>query len=468
MAAKPCGRELAMGGIDDKEFDDPSLEGTQMRNDTGIPPARYSTVAIVLHWLIGALLIFEIGLGHNMEEAEGPAKFAVFQLHKSIGITILLLAVLRLLWRFMRSPPAVSAKGWEKTLAHGVHGLFYVLLFALPITGWVAISTGRIVVPTMLFGTVPWPDAPGFSGMAAAAKEGWHEAAQFVHVNLANLVLVLFALHVLGALKHHFIDRDADIARMAPGTRAGSWTDPRLWLIGLGVVGAAALGLTWKPAAPSATPIVAPVDTVDAAPAAPMPTNATAAEAVSAPAGNASEVVKAKESAPALQEPASWTIGKGSSLRFRTSWSGTPIEGGFGQFEGTIRFSPDRLDASHVEIGIHTASVFSGDAQRDETLKSADWFDTGSYSLATFTADRFRKTGPGRYVATGTLGIKGVTLPLSLPFTLDIQGDRARMRGTATVDRTAYGIGKGMFEATSEIPAAVSIEVAVNATRAQN
>lgn len=435
-----------------------------MSNDTGIAQARYSTVAIVLHWLIGALLIFEIGLGHNMEEAEGPAKFAVFQLHKSIGITILLLVVLRLLWRFMRRPPAVSAKGWEKTLAHIVHGLFYVLLFAMPITGWIAISTGRVVVPTMLFGAVPWPDAPGFSDMADAAKKSWHEAAEFIHVNLANLIYLLFALHVLGALKHHFIDRDADIAKMAPGTRAGSWTDPRLWLIGLGVVGAAVLGLMWKPAAQSATPAVAPKEEVDTAPAAPIPTNAAAAAPT--PADNAAEEAKAEESATvAAQEPASWAIGKGSSLRFRTNWSGTPIEGGFGQFDGTIRFSPDRLDASRVEIGIRTASVFSGDAQRDETLKSADWFDTGSHGLATFAADRFRRTGPGRYVASGTLGIKGVTLPLSLPFTLDIKGNKVTMRGTATVDRTAYGVGRGMFEATSEVPAAVRIDVTVNATR---
>lgn len=438
-----------------------------MNDGTGISEARYSTVAIILHWLIGALLIFEIALGHNMEDARGPAKFAVFQLHKSIGITILLLVVLRLLWRFMRRPPAVSAKGWEKALAHIVHGLFYLLLFALPITGWVVISTGRIVVPTLLYGAVPWPDVPGFSGMAAAAREGWHDAAAFIHVNLANVMLLLFALHVLGALKHHFVDRDADIAKMAPGTRAGSWTDPRLWLIGLGVVGAAALGLMWKPAARSATPATASAETADAAPVAPVPATAATAEAAPAPADNAvGEADTGKNTPVAAQEPASWTIGKGSSLRFRTSWSGTPIEGGFSRFDGTIRFSPDRLDASRVEIRVQTGSVFSGDAQRDETLRSADWFDTGSHGIATFTADRFRRTGPGRYVATGTLGIKGVSLPLSLPFTLDIAGDRATMRGTATVDRTAYGIGKGMFEATNDVPAAVGIDVAVDAKRA--
>lgn len=438
-----------------------------MNNGTGIAATRYSTVAIILHWLIGALLILEIGLGHNMEGAEGPAKFAVFQLHKSIGITILLLVAVRLLWRFMRHPPAVSAKGWEKALAYVVHGLFYVLLFALPITGWIVISSGRIVVPTLLYGTVPWPDAPGFIGMAAAAKEGWHDAAAFIHVNLANVMLALFALHVLGALKHHFLDRDADIAKMAPGTRPGSWTDPRLWLIGLGVIGAAALGLLWKPAGQPAAGATAPTETVEAAPLPSAPANATAAAMEPSPADNATAgAAKGSEStALSAQEPSSWAIGKGSSLRFHTSWSGVAIEGGFGGFDGTIRFSPEQLDKSRVEVRVRTASVFSGDAQRDETLKSADWFDTGAHGLATFTANHFRKTGPGRYVANGTLSIKGVSLPLSLPFTLDINGDRATMRGTATVDRTAYEIGQDTFEATDEVPAAVKVDVAVNATR---
>jgi len=199
-----------------------------------------------------------------------------------------------------------------------------------------------------------------------------------------------------------------------------------------------------------------------------MPANATDADAEPAPADNATEAAKGDESAAApAQEPSNWAIGKGSSLRFHTSWSGAAIDGGFSGFDGTIRFSPDRLDTSRVEVKVRTTSIFSGDAQRDETLKSADWFDTGSHALATFTADRFRKTGPGRYVADGTLSIKGVSLPLSLPFTLDIKGDRATMRGTATVDRTAYKIGQGMFEATGEVPAAVKVDVAVIATRAK-
>ena len=114
---------------------------------------------------------------------------------------------------------------------------------------------------------------------------------------------------------------------------------------------------------------------------------------------------------------------------------------------------------------INTGSLFSGDEQRDDTLKSADWFSVSNFAAAMFKARKFRATGAGHYVATGALSLKGVTLPLTLPFTLSIQGDKAVMRGSASIDRTAYKIGQGDYAGTSEIPAAVKVDVLVNAVR---
>ena len=438
-------------------------------NRTGSHRARYTTVAIVLHWLIAALLIFEVGLGLRMEAAHGPAKFVVFQLHKSIGITILLLVVLRLLWRLMRTPPAILARPWERALAHVVHIGFYIILFAMPLSGWVIVSTSRIVVPTLLYGTVPWPHFPGTGGLADAAKAAWHDPAEFIHVNLVYVIYAFFALHVAGALKHHFLDQDGDIARMAPGARAGR-LDLRLTLILGGALLAAWLGRGLLPLGPvaattavaeappaPATP-VAPQPPVTEAAAAPAPPTAAVEEPVAdEPAANATEAVKAG--------PSSWAIGKGSTLQFRTSWSGAAIAGGFRKFEGDIDFGPDALDKSRVEIRVDTGSVFSGDDQRDETLKSADWFSVASFATATFSASKFRKVGADRYVANGTLKLKGVSLPIALPFTLRIKGDAATMQGSATLDRTAYKIGEGDYASTSEIPADVTVDVVIKATR---
>ena len=419
--------------------------------------ARYTRVAIALHWAIAALLVFEVALGLNMEEAKGSAKFAVFQLHKSVGITILLLVLLRIVWRFRRRPPPLTASGWERALAQVVHGSFYALLLALPVSGWIVVSASKIAVPTLLFGTIPWPHLPGFAAMAEAAKGAWYEVGKFVHANLVNLAYLLVALHVAGALKHHFIDRDGELARMVPGTRAGSWNDPRLLLIAVAGLAAAALGLGWGAGAKRAEVVVQPV-------AAQAELSASAPATVE-PTPEASSEPAAEATPEAAQEVSSWAIQPGSSLRFRTSYSGDAIIGSFATFGGDIVFAPDRLDKSRVAITIDLGSAASGDGERDETLKGGDFFAVQANRNAVFRADRFRKTGTDRYVADGTLRLKGVTTPLSLPFTLRIDGDNATMQGSATIDRLAWKIGEGEFSSTAEIPAAVGLEIALKARR---
>ena len=418
--------------------------------------ARYSTVAIVLHWAIAALLIFQVGLGFRMEEASGAAAFALFQLHKSIGIAILLLVAIRLLWRLVRTPPPISAKPWEKALAHGTHTALYALMLLLPLTGWIIISTSRIAVPTLVFGWIPWPHLP--------VPQAWHGVSEFLHENLVWVLIALFALHVAGALKHHFIDHDGELARMAPGAGAGGWSDPRLLAIAAGVVLAAGLGLRWSPGGTRAA--TAPAAVV-AAPAAereepapgppPLPVPLPVPNATPAPAATGAQ----------KQPVSAWRIAGSSTLTFHTSWSGDAIDGGFKTFNGDIVFSPDDLAASKVSITVDTGSVYSGDPQRDETLKSSDWFSAASFGTATYSASKWRKMGVNRYVADGMLKIKGVSLPSAVRFTLTITGDTARMRGTATVDRTAFKIGEGEYSSTADIPAAVAVRIAVDATRAK-
>lgn len=413
---------------------------------------RYTAVAMVLHWAIAALILFELGLGLRMEHAAGPLRFAVFQLHKSVGITILLLALIRVLWRLTHRPPTLEGAGWEKALAHGVHGLLYLAMLALPLSGWVMISSSRIVVPTLLYGTVPWPHLPGFAEMAAATRDGWHSAGEGIHITLAYGLMAMIALHLAGALKHHVIDRSDILARMAPGAVGGRLGEPRLWVIAVAAVLAAGLGYRWWQVAPPApsSPVVAPVAT-------PVPEPVASDTPDPAPTAEATQ-------AAAVEVP-TWAIAPSSTLQFHTTWSGDKVNGGFKRFTGTIAFSPDALEQSHVEMHVDTASVFSGDAQRDETLKSADWFSSASFAQAVFKASRFRQTSPGHYLAKGTLKLKGVTMPVELPFTLTITGKHASMHGTATLDRTAFKIGEGDYAGTAEIPAAVGVDVAIEATQ---
>ncbi|MFN3524256.1 MAG: YceI family protein, partial [Phenylobacterium sp.] len=177
------------------------------------------------------------------------------------------------------------------------------------------------------------------------------------------------------------------------------------------------------------------------------------------------EAQAAAETQAAAAEPVRWAVAPGSTLAFATTWGGTPIEGRFTRWTGDILFSPQALDASKVSISIDLASAETGDAQRDQMLPSADWFDAEAHPRATYTAERFEARGQDRYVAKGRLTLRGVSRPLDLPFELKIDGDKARARGVTTLDRTAFGVGQGEWQSTDQIPAGVKVSVDVRASR---
>ena len=185
---------------------------------------RYSSVAIALHWLIALMVIGQLAGGfymHKLPNEEADLKFQLYQLHKSFGITILLLTMARLFWRLTHKAPALPEKmpGWEKFLARGAHLGFYVLLIALPLVGWAVVSSSPFAdsVQTYLFGIVHWPHLPFFEGVADR-KSLSHDIAE-IHEYLAFAMIGLIGLHVAAAMKHQFVDRDAVLSHMAPFLR---------------------------------------------------------------------------------------------------------------------------------------------------------------------------------------------------------------------------------------------------------
>lgn len=411
----------------------------------GASAARYSAVAIALHWAIAAAIVLQVALSGRMEDRT-PEAFAVTQLHKSVGITILLLSLARLAWRLTHRPPPEPAAlaPWERRLATAVHWAFYAVMILMPLTGWIMVSTSRFAVPTLLYGVVPWPHLPGLAELAPAAKAAWNEGAEAAHETIIRGAYVLFGLHVAGALKHHFVDRATPVLpRMAPGAAAGRWWEPRLAAVVLGLVAVTAFGRLYDPLRPAqAAPPVAEAQ----APAAP------AAPAVAAPTTAPVAAVR-------------WAVQPGSTLAFATAWSGEPIQGRFDRWTADIVFSPDDLAHSKVTVGVDMASARTGDDQRDASLPAPDWFDTANHPKATFTASRFERTGEGRYVARGRLSLRGASRPLSLPFRLTIDGDRASVRGVTSLDRTAFGVGQGEWTSTDQIPAKVTVRVDLKARR---
>ena len=424
---------------------------------------RYSTVAITLHWLIAAAIVLQVMLAWRMGGKPTPETFAVFQLHKSVGITILLLSLIRLGWRLVNPPPPLPAalSRWEATLSKVVHASFYVVMIGMPLTGWLMVSTSRIVLPTLLYGTIPWPHFPLVGGLAPGARHLWNEIGKNGHEILAWGLFALLALHVAGALKHQLFGRDEPVlARMAPGAVPGRRLEPRLLVILLAFAGVVAFGQFVQPPRPA---MAAPPVAVAAESFAPAPVKGQGAvetATVEPPATPASATAPAETA-----DPVHWKVSPGSTLAFTSAWSGEPVQGRFDRWKADILFGEKALDRSEVTVTIDMGSAKTGDAQRDASLPAPDWFDSAAHPSAVFTATRFSRSGEGRYVAHGTLTLRGVTRPLDLSFDLKIDGAKATVSGRANLDRLAFGVGQGEFAATDQIPAKVAVRVQLRATR---
>jgi cytochrome b561 len=173
---------------------------------------RYDAVAQTFHWLIAALIVVQFALAWTADDLPlGLHKLALLARHKSFGMTVLTLAVLRLLWRWSHRPPALpkAMTPIEVKLAHATHLAFYVLLFAMPLSGWLMSSAKNYSVSW--FGVFTWPNLIGKNEAAFSALRETHEF-------LSWALLAMAILHVLAALKHHFWNKDDVLLRMLPLT----------------------------------------------------------------------------------------------------------------------------------------------------------------------------------------------------------------------------------------------------------
>ncbi len=181
---------------------------------------KYTGTAMALHWAIAVLIIGNVALSFLADSFPESWVRTIVDTHKSVGITVLGLAILRLLWRVAHRPPPLPSTypAWEKTSAHAAHVALYVVIFGLPLSGWLHDSawTGAATHPMFLFGLVPWPRLWFFQGLDDSAKDHWHAVLFTVHKAFGYALYGLLALHVLGALKHQFIDKEPELQRMLP------------------------------------------------------------------------------------------------------------------------------------------------------------------------------------------------------------------------------------------------------------
>lgn len=174
------------------------------------PATRYTLPAIALHWLLALLIAGVVGIGLYMAELpKSPERSQLFALHKSAGLLVLALSLLRLAWRSThRPPPDLPAPGWQIALAHRMHRLMYLLFFAIPLSGWAYSSAAD--APLVWFGVVHMP-------ALLAPDKALADTMATLHALLADTLIVLVGVHVAAALKHHWIDDDGLLKRMLPG-----------------------------------------------------------------------------------------------------------------------------------------------------------------------------------------------------------------------------------------------------------
>lgn len=181
----------------------------------------YTRLAIVLHWLIALAIVLQLASGLWMTDAikDNETKalaYSIYQWHKALGLSVLVLSLLRLGWRLShRAPPLPGHMPlWEKWAAHASHFMLYVFMIGVPLLGWAMVSSSPFGLPTMFFGLFEWPHIPWLTDIedkkaVSHLFEEWHELAAFA-------LLALLVLHIAAALKHHIIDRDDVLTRMVP------------------------------------------------------------------------------------------------------------------------------------------------------------------------------------------------------------------------------------------------------------
>ncbi|WP_242139296.1 MULTISPECIES: cytochrome b [unclassified Sphingomonas] len=185
---------------------------------------RYTRTAIVLHWAIALLVLLNIALAWSWPNFLPDAQVRpAIDLHKSVGVTILGLALLRLLWRFGHRPPPFPRgyARWEVNAAHATHFLLYAILFAMPLTGWIMDSAYEhaAATPMYWFGLFQWPRLGVIMNLDPVTKKSVHDTFGAAHELISYLVYALFFIHLVGALKHQWLDRTQELQRMWPGRR---------------------------------------------------------------------------------------------------------------------------------------------------------------------------------------------------------------------------------------------------------
>ncbi len=396
-------------------------------------PTHYGSVTKTLHWLtvILMLMLFPSGyVAHGMP-FETPEQLTdkawLFQIHKTLGITVFFLAVLRILWALTQKKPRAlhPERRMETFAAETAHWVLYVCIILVPLTGWIHHAA------TEGFAPILWP--LGQSLPFVPKSESVAALFSTLHFYLMLLLGLTILAHVAGALKHLVIDRDKTLQRMLPGQPVvGDLSDHKTSQLPMivGLVAVIAFG------------------------------GYATLQQVNHGAEHRQSQQTVAERAPA---GGNWQVVDGTLL-ITVSQFGSAVSGEFATWQAEINFD-DTIDtgpAGSVTVDIDVTSLSLGSVT--EQALGTDYFNTAEFPTAQFRADI--TSAPETYEAVGTLNLRGVEQPVSLPFELTIEGNTAHVAGTLTLERLDFGIGANMPD-ESTLGFGVDVRVDLEAKRAE-
>ena len=395
--------------------------------------AHYGTVTKAFHWLTALLILTLIPLGIYANglpydsDAELARKAWFFSLHKTLGVTVFFVALARILWAVSQPKPALlnADRKLESFAAEMVHWLLYGSLLLVPLSGWIHHAA------TEGFAPIWWP--LGQNLPLVPKSESLAATTAGLHIVFERVLAASIFLHLAGALKHHFIDRDATLRRMLPGRP----TLPELTgshrvlapIIGAVVVWVAAMFI---------------------------------GSALHVYDGHAGPTIEAA----ALEDVQSdWQVEDGS-ITITVTQLGAPVQGSFADWTAAISYDETVADgvAGSVDVTIAIGSLSLGSVTGQ--AMGNDFFNAEVFPTATYTGDIVASdTG---YKLDGTLTIKDQTTPVSFPFSLTVADDVATASGSLELDRMTFAIGANSQPTESNLGFTVDVSIALTARRAEN
>lgn len=377
-------------------------------------------LARALHWLVALLILSNVALGLYAKDlprgsdAEVARLATLFSLHKTVGVAAFLTALARILWAITQPRPAAlhPERRGERFLADAVHWSLYAATLVMPLSGWLyhAASEGFAPILWPLGQSLPFvPKSPALA-----------EVFRSVHGAAAKLLLLSVLLHVAGATKHALLDRDGLMARMVTGRAAGAGGTARTRaapVIALAAWAAViAVGVALVPPAPATT------------------------------------------STPVAAHGGNWTVLDGN-ISFFVKQMRAEIEGTFDAWTAEITYD-ETLKTGAVDVTIPLSGLRLGAVTQQAA--GPEFFDIADHPAAIFKAGISENAG--QLEAKGTLELRGKEVPVALPFTLVLDGDRATMTGETTLDRRDFGMGPSFPDETT-VGFPVRVRVALTATR---